>query len=37
MGWTQEKINEVYAEVQEKAMTNEEFREELLNNTNEAI
>lgn len=37
MAWTQEKINEVYMKVQETAATDEEFREELLSNTNAAI
>ena len=30
MAWTQEKINEIYTEVQRTAMTDEEFRKELL-------
>ena len=37
MAWTQEKINEVYEMIQKKAVTDEEFREELLANTREAI
>ena len=37
MAWTQEKINEVYGLIQKKAVTDEEFREELLANTREAI
>ena len=37
MAWTQEKINEVYGMIQKKAVTDEEFREELLANTREAI
>ena len=37
MAWTQEKINEVYGLIQKKAVTDEEFREELLANTSEAI
>ncbi len=37
MAWSQEKINEVYLEVQRMAATDEEFRKELLANTDEAI
>lgn len=37
MAWTQEKINEVYMEVQRMAVTDEEFRQELLQNPNTAI
>ena len=37
MAWSQEKINEVYAKVQQAAVTDEEFREELLTNTSAAI
>lgn len=37
MAWTQEKINEIYVEVQKMAVTDEEFRKELLENTNAAI
>ncbi|MDR1522120.1 MAG: NHLP leader peptide family RiPP precursor [Streptococcaceae bacterium] len=37
MSWTQETINEVYAKVMQKATTDEEFREELLNNPNKTI
>ncbi len=37
MAWTQEKINQLYMEVQRMAVTDEEFRKELLENTNTAI
>lgn len=37
MAWTQEKINEVYMEVQKLAVTDEEFRKELLDNSSAAI
>lgn len=37
MAWTQEKINEVYVKAQRTAVTDEEFREELLKNPNKAI
>ena len=37
MAWTQEKIDEVYREAQQKAATDEEFREELLKNPNDVI
>lgn len=37
MAWTQDKINEVYVKVQNMAATDEEFREELLNDSNAAI
>ncbi|WP_122643122.1 NHLP leader peptide family RiPP precursor [Luxibacter massiliensis] len=37
MGWTQEKINEIYAEVQRTASTDEEFRKELLEDASKAI
>ena len=37
MAWTQEKINETYAKLQQLAATDEEFREELLKNTTAAI
>lgn len=37
MAWSQDKINEVYLEVQKMAATDEEFRKELLENTDEAI
>ena len=37
MAWTQDKINEIYTEVQKMAVTDEEFRKELLENTDEAI
>ena len=30
MAWSQEKINEIYVEVQKMAVTDEEFRKELL-------
>lgn len=37
MAWTQDKINEVYAKVQQAAVTDEEFREELLKDSSAAI
>lgn len=37
MAWSNEKINEIYAKVQKMALTDEEFRKELLENTNAAI
>ena len=37
MAWTQEKINEVYIKVQHTAVTDEEFRQELLQDPNTAI
>lgn len=37
MAWTQEKINEVYMNVQRTAVTDEEFRAELLKDPNAAI
>ncbi len=37
MAWTQEKINEIYMKVQRTAVTDEEFREELLREPNSAI
>lgn len=37
MTWTQEKINEVYTKVQRTAVTDEEFRAELLKDPNAAI
>lgn len=37
MVWTQEKINEVYMKVQRMAITDEEYREELLKDPNAAI
>ena len=37
MAWTKEKISEIYGLIQKKAITDEEFREELLANTNETI
>ena len=37
MAWTQEEINEIYVKVQHKSAIDEEFREELLKNPNEAI
>ena len=37
MAWTQEQINEVYAKVQRTAMTDEEFRAELLADAGAAI
>lgn len=37
MAWSQEKINEIYVKIQKMAVTDEEFRKELLENTNAAI
>ena len=37
MAWTKEQINEIYVEVQRNAMTDEEFRNELLENPAKAI
>lgn len=37
MEWTQDKINELYMEVQKLAVTDEEFRAELLNDSSSAI
>lgn len=37
MEWTQDKINELYMEVQKLAVTDEEFRAELLNDSSAAI
>ena len=37
MSWTQEKINEVYQEVQRTAMMDEEFRKEILEDASKAI
>ncbi|MDR0691007.1 MAG: NHLP leader peptide family RiPP precursor [Streptococcaceae bacterium] len=37
MSWTQEEMNEVYAKVMQKATTDEEFRQELLENPKSAI
>lgn len=37
MAWTQEKINEVYMKVQRMAVTDEEFRQELLQDPDTAI
>mgnify|MGYP004569777911 CR=1 FL=1 len=37
MAWTQEKINETYAKLQQLAATDEEFRQELLDNSSAAI
>lgn len=37
MAWTQEKINEIYMEVQKMAVTDEEFRKELLEDSSAAI
>ena len=37
MAWTQDRINEVYMEVQKMAVTDEEFRKELLEDTSAAI
>ncbi|MDR0691008.1 MAG: NHLP leader peptide family RiPP precursor [Streptococcaceae bacterium] len=37
MSWTQEEMNEVYAKVMQKATTDEEFRQELLENPKLAI
>ena len=37
MAWTQEKINEIYVKVQQLAVTDEEFRAELLKDSSAAI
>jgi hypothetical protein len=37
MSWSQEKMNELYAKVMQKATTDEEFRKELLENPKTAI
>ncbi|MDR0691006.1 MAG: NHLP leader peptide family RiPP precursor [Streptococcaceae bacterium] len=37
MSWTQEEINEMYAKVMQKATTDEEFRQELLDDPKSAI
>lgn len=37
MSWTKEEMSKVYQEVQKKAMTDEEFRTELLENPNAVI
>ena len=37
MAWTQEKINQLYMEVQRMAVTDEEFRKELLEDSTAAI
>ena len=37
MAWTREKIDEVYLKTQQMSAMDEEFREELLKNPNEAI
>jgi hypothetical protein len=37
MAWTQEKVNEIYAKVQQLATTDEEFRTELLKDSSVAI
>ncbi len=37
MFWTQEKINEIYMKVQRAAVTDEEFRTELLKDSSAAI
>jgi hypothetical protein len=37
MAWTQEEMNEVYAKVMQKATTDEELRQELLENPKTAI
>jgi hypothetical protein len=37
MAWTQEEINEVYTKAMQKATTDEEFRQELLENPKSAI
>ena len=37
MAWSQEKINEIYMKVQKMAVTDEEFRKELLESPNSAI
>ena len=35
--WTKEKMEEVYSEIQEKAMTDMDFRKELLKDANKAV
>lgn len=37
MEWTQEKLNELYQKIQRKAMTDEEYRKELLDNADAVI
>lgn len=37
MAWTQEKINEIYMDIQRLAVTDEEFRRELLENPDAVI
>jgi hypothetical protein len=37
MAWTQEKVNEIYFKIQKLAATDEEFRAELLKDSNAAI
>ena len=37
MAWTQEKINEIYMDIQRLAVTDEEFRRELLENPEAVI
>lgn len=37
MEWTQEKLNELYLNIQKKAVTDEEYRKELLDNPDAVI
>lgn len=37
MAWTREKVNEIYRKAQQLAVTDEEFREELLRDSSAAI
>lgn len=37
MEWTQDKLNELYLSIQKKAMTDEEYRKELLENATAVI
>ena len=37
MKWTQEKMNEIYLTIQKRAVTDEEYRKELLENPNAVI
>lgn len=37
MEWTNEKLNELYAVIRKKAVTDEEYRQELLENPNAVI
>ena len=37
MEWTQEKLNELYLKIQRKAMTDEEYRKELLEDADAVI